>query len=217
MDQLSEKSPRLEFVSEMTTSYIQRGVPSAIVDALVADSSNLEQLRCRLERALFGEPLEYLRGYTTFYGREFKTDRRAYVPNCETEHLVEVICRDMCKGSSVLDVGTGCGNIAISIAAKRTDLAICALDVDPGALDLARENAKRSNVDIAFFESAYVYGLPEYFPCPDAIVADMPWGTFNPHEMLHPESLPQLAHMPPTALCHPEGPFRSYQIDRQIN
>src|SRR5205823_14473194 len=92
------------------------------------------------------EPIAYLLAEREFYGRLFKVDRRALIPRPETELLVELgvaaVQRWRAAGVSsprVVDVGTGCGAIAVSLALE-CSLPVIATDVSVGALSLAREN-----------------------------------------------------------------------------
>jgi release factor glutamine methyltransferase len=107
------------------------------------EAGKLEALVARRSRA---EPMAYILGEREFYGRVFKVDRRALIPRPETELLVEIgtAAVDRFRGIGVeprvLEVGTGSGAVAVSLAAER-DLTIYATDVSLEALTLARENA----------------------------------------------------------------------------
>jgi release factor glutamine methyltransferase len=110
-----------------------------------------EQERQLLElvaRREAGEPIAYLLGEREFYGRDFKVDRRALIPRPETELLVdlgkEAVARWRGLGiePTVVDVGTGCGAIAVSLAAE-CGVSVIATDVSREALALAAENAMR--------------------------------------------------------------------------
>ena len=95
-----------------------------------------------------GEPLAYITGFAGFLGREFVVTRDVLIPRPETEHLVEdaiAFLRDTGR-TSVLDVGTGSGAIACSIAAEVPGAFVDATDVSAGALAVATENAVRLGV-----------------------------------------------------------------------
>ena len=98
----------------------------------------------RLEK---NEPLQHILGYSEFYGRKFKSDSRALVPRPETEELVEWILNDWSTLNpqrstlNLLDIGTGTGCIALSIAKELPEAKVSALDISKEALSLARENA----------------------------------------------------------------------------
>ncbi len=104
------------------------------------------------------EPLQHVLGYCEFYGRKFKCDGRALVPRPETEELVEWIASNWSTVNSqqstvkILDIGTGTGCIALSLAKELPMAKIIALDISKEALSLARENAEMlevKNVDFA--------------------------------------------------------------------
>ncbi len=114
-----------------------------------------------IERAAEGEPLAYLTGRREFYGLDFLVDRRVLVPRPETEQLVELGLQFLAEpaftaGSRrVLDVGTGSGILAVTLAVKCPVARIVANDVSAGALAVARANAGRHGVEgrIAFVQS----------------------------------------------------------------
>ncbi len=107
-------------------------------------------LRSLLRRRFDGEPLQYILGSWEFYGREFRLTRDTLIPRPETEGLVEAVVnawRAEDRGAgNVLDVGTGCGAIAVTLAAELPRVRILAVDVSRGALAVARENATRLGV-----------------------------------------------------------------------
>jgi release factor glutamine methyltransferase len=105
------------------------------------------RLQALAERVAAGEPLQYVLGETAFFGRWFNTDRRALIPRPETEELVQAVLEDTdlwCRQQPVLvDVGTGTGCVALSLAAERPAARVLAVDISPAALELARENERR--------------------------------------------------------------------------
>ena len=122
------------------------------------------------------EPLQHVLGYSEFYGRKFKSDRRALVPRPETEELVEWIIDSIHnsqptvlsnsekftihnssetppKNLNILDIGTGTGCIALSLAKELPEAKVTALDISTEALSLARENAEILEArDVRFVE-----------------------------------------------------------------
>jgi release factor glutamine methyltransferase len=99
-------------------------------------------------RRAAAEPIAYLLGEREFYGRTFAVDRRALIPRPETELLVDLgiaaVARWRAHGAApnVIELGTGCGALAISLAAE-TSWPVIATDLSADALDLAKENAFR--------------------------------------------------------------------------
>lgn len=140
--------------------------------------AELAPLREKVRRRAEGEPLQHLLGSWDFYGRTFKTDRRALIPRPETELLVDVVLEEL-KGvpkerTRLIDVGTGCGILAITFALEIPQLEIVAVDVSTDALALARENAARFGLEskIAFVQSNLAYDTEGSFHW---VVANLPY------------------------------------------
>lgn len=104
--------------------------------------------RALIERRMAGEPTQYLTGVREFYNRAFKVDARVLIPRPETELLVEAALRMLPKDAPgrALDVCTGSGCIAISLAAERPQATVIATDLSPDACALAQENAQALGV-----------------------------------------------------------------------
>ena len=125
------------------------------------DQTELEEIAKRL---LQGEPIQYVLGQADFCGRTFKVNEHVLIPRPETEELCQWIvesirgqslCNPLCsshKGQSpeILDIGTGSGCIAITLAAEMPGAEVTAWDISEEALAVARENAKRTNVHVSF-------------------------------------------------------------------
>ncbi len=107
-------------------------------------------------------PIAYLLGKREFFSMEYVTTPAALVPRPETELLVELALRQLPpdRPLRVCDLGTGSGIIAITLKKQRPLTTVCATDVDPGCLALARDNAQRHQVDINFIESNWYENLP---------------------------------------------------------
>lgn len=105
------------------------------------------------------KPIQYILGETEFFGLPFKVNESVLIPRPETEELVALILQNIKKQKlnsktiSVLDIGTGSGCIAISLAKNIPNAEIYALDVSKEALKIAEENTKRNNVKINFIEA----------------------------------------------------------------
>ena len=151
--------------------------------------AELAPLRDLVRRRGQGEPLQHLLGTVEFAGQTFLCDKRALVPRPETEQLVELLQSKIeNRESKILDVGTGSGVIALSLAAKFPEAKVTATDLSEEALALARENADRLKVkNVVFAKADLVGGTEEAF---DLIVANLPYvstadrGTLS-REVLH--------------------------------
>ena len=108
------------------------------------NDQELATLRDFVKRRSQGEPLQHLLGTIEFHGREFLCDRRALVPRPETERFVELILKyPLPDDARCIDVGTGSGIIALTLAAERPNARVQAVDRSGNALRLARDNAAR--------------------------------------------------------------------------
>lgn len=119
-----------------------------------------------LKRRVCGEPLEYILGKTEFMGLEFKVTPDVLIPRQETEILVDTAIKlaagRLPQAVNILDIGTGCGCIAVSLAKFLVGAKIDAIDVSRNALKVARDNAKLNGVadKIKFIQSNLFESLP---------------------------------------------------------
>jgi release factor glutamine methyltransferase len=112
-------------------------------------SAESDQFSGLIERRLAAEPLQYLTGEQEFFGLSFAVSPAVLIPRPETEHLVEAVLERFGREEEVriVDVGTGSGAIAISIAHAMPRSRVTAVDLLPAALDVARRNAERHGVN----------------------------------------------------------------------
>jgi len=115
-------------------------------------------------------PYQYIKGWVEFYKLRFKVTPDVFIPRPETELLVSQVLAF--KPQSVLDLGTGSGCIAISIAKNLPDTKIVASEVSKNALNLAKQNAKFHQVNIQFILSNLLENIFEPF---DVIVTNLPY------------------------------------------
>ena len=101
------------------------------------DPARFESL---IARRFAGEPLQYIRGRTEFYSRDFYVDDRVLIPRPETEVLVEAVIARVPIDAKVIDVGAGSGCISVTLALERPDLHVFAVDASLGALVVAKRN-----------------------------------------------------------------------------
>lgn len=109
-----------------------------------------------------GKPIQYVIGYTEFYGLEFKVNPSVLIPRPETEELVEWMLSASCMDTkplagnspvvNILDIGTGSGCIAITLKKHQPHAWVSAIDISPMALATAKENALLNKVDVEFIE-----------------------------------------------------------------
>jgi release factor glutamine methyltransferase len=103
-----------------------------------------ERFAALLARRLTGEPVSYLFGEREFYGRSFRVDRRVLIPRPETEHLIEeALAAPLPPAPRILDIGTGSGILAVTLALEVPGARCLATDLSPGALAVAAGNARR--------------------------------------------------------------------------
>ncbi len=135
----------------------------------------LAPLRELVRRRGEGEPLQHLLGTVEFCGHIFLCDKRALVPRPESEELVELLKSEIRNPKSeILDIGTGSGVIALSLAKEFPGAEIQAVDISEDALALARENAARFDLNdrVRFFKSNVLENVDGNF---DLIVANLPY------------------------------------------
>jgi release factor glutamine methyltransferase len=159
------------------------------------NEAELVPLRDLVKRRAQGEPLQHLLGTVEFCGHIFAIDKRAMVPRPETEELVELLqSRIENRKSRIVDVGTGSGVIALSLAKEFPEAEVYAVDVSEDALALARENATRLGLErVRFQKSDLLENLSERF---DLIVANFPYISMADRHLLAREVL----HDPEVAL-----------------
>ena len=183
----------------------QAGVPDADVDAayLLASVLKEDTLAMRInghrelaapQRAAFDalcdrraarEPLQYILGETEFMGLTFHVEPGVLIPRADTETLVEKALEWMKPGARVLDIGTGSGAIAVSLAKLGRQAQVTAVDVSDRALEIARQNAKRNGAAVEFVKSDCFSALKgrKY----DMIVSNPPYISGDEMRELMPE------------------------------
>jgi release factor glutamine methyltransferase len=171
--------------------------------------SELVPLRDLMKRRGEGEPLQHLLGSVEFCGHIFLCDKRAMVPRPETEELVELLKSQIRNSKSrILDVGTGSGVIALSLAMKFPDAEILAVDISDDALALARENAASLTLSdrLRLVKSNLLENVEGTF---DLIVANLPYISTQQRHALSREVL----HDPEIALF---GSARGDELVREV-
>ena len=178
------------------------GKDRSFIKAFPETKLNTDQTRLLknfLKRRLKNEPLNYILGYKDFCGLRFKVDRRAMIPRPETEELVAEVVKHVYALPSrerpnhwksnpltIVDVGTGCGNIAISLAKAVPFAKIYAIEKSLRAARLAKENITQHNVEdqVTLLRGDLLNPLSEPV---DIIVANLPYIPTSRIAMLQPE------------------------------
>jgi len=174
-----------------------KGITNARLNAelLLADTLNTERInlylgfekplseieisrfREKIRRRMKSEPLQYIRGFTEFYGLKFNVNPGVLIPRPETELLVEksLETAKAFENPRILEIGTGSGCLAIAIAAN-TECKIDAVDINPKALQTAKENAAKNGVsDTISFSEKNISSDFDNFDSFDLIVSNPPY------------------------------------------
>jgi release factor glutamine methyltransferase len=183
-------------VTWMTDDFSKRGIESARLDAdlLVAhalgvprvnlyldldrplEAAELASIRGLVPRRRAREPIAYILGRREFYGRSFAVDPAVLVPRPETELLVERALAALPEGGRVLDLCTGSGCVAATLAAEREPISVVATDVSEDAARLARDNVQSLGVaDRVDVRVGDLYDPVAAAPPFDAVVANPPY------------------------------------------
>lgn len=158
------------------TAWLEAHRDEALDAALVARFAAL------VKRRAAGEPVAYLIGMREFYGRDFAVTPDVLIPRPETELLVDIVKTKLGAGKTarILDLGTGSGCLAITLALELPWARVTAVDVFPAALAVARANAERFAAKVEFVASDWFAALaPQTF---ELIVANPPYvAAADPH------------------------------------
>lgn len=134
--------------------------------------NNIEQLcDAMLASRMRGKPLAYILGYKEFYGRRFVVTPDVLIPRAETEDIITLAKATKCK--TIIDVGTGSGCIAITLALEMPKADITAIDISDAALSIAQKNAKQLGAKLDFRKNNLIEGLA--LPEKPLIIANLPY------------------------------------------
>ncbi len=177
---------------DATARLKQNGIPSAKLDAELILSDVLCQSRTwlyvhyddslpneklaaansNLQLRINYVPVAYIVGHKEFYGREFLVTSDVLIPRPETEALVEFVLNNNFSSANILDIGTGSGAIAITLALELLVSRVMATDISPAALKIARQNATKLGARVKFVESNLLANISNRF---ELIVANLPY------------------------------------------
>jgi len=125
----------------------------------VLSADEAQRFATLVRRRLDGEPIAYIVGQREFFGLPFEVDGAVLIPRPDTELLVELTLERLPQQGRVLDMGTGSGAIAVSLAHTRRDADVTALDVSPDALAVAQRNADANGARVRFLHSDWYAAL----------------------------------------------------------
>jgi release factor glutamine methyltransferase len=168
-----------------------------------------ERFQQILKRLMAWEPIQYILGYTEFYGLPMQVDARVLIPRPETEEMVQWIIRSESNAHNILDIGTGSGCIAIALAVNLPEANVSACDISSGALYLAGNNAQENKAHVQFFETDILNAgclLPRTY---EVIVSNPPYVQEKEKLLMR---LNVLGHEPDIALFVPDDdPLKFYR------
>lgn len=186
------------YLLEVAFSITIEDIYSGALDSLNSDDE--QRLARMFERLRQGEPVQYVAGYADFCGRQFAVDANVLIPRPETQRLCLWVIEDGGENSDILDIGTGSGCIATTLALDIPKARVTAWDISDGALHVAKSNADRLGAHIDF---RHVDAL-----CPptdnqlwDIIVSNPPYICEKEKSSIHTNVLD---HEPSTALFVPD-------------
>ena len=197
-----EENEAKSIVYLLLEHYLNLSRTDVLLGNSVSKSFDFQDIIIRLKMQ---EPVQYIIGETEFYGRKFKVTPDTLIPRPETEELVQLIINSFRSGSellsdrnwqseigdednsfnssasnskpliSILDMGTGSGCIAISLACELPNAQVCAYDISEEALKVAKENAKKNSANVNFEKVDILNFPPSSFPLFSIIVSNPPY------------------------------------------
>ena len=166
-------------------------------EKVYADTGKLDMA---LERLAAGEPLQYVIGSTPFCGLPFKVDGRVLIPRPETAELVDWVAQDAGPNGSLLDIGTGSGCIAVSLAHRLPGWKVQGWDISDVALEVARENNRLNGTGVEFRRVDILNAEPD---CKFSVIVSNPPYVLESEKGQMEDTV--LEHEPHTALFVPDS------------
>jgi release factor glutamine methyltransferase len=166
-----------------------------------------------IERLQRNEPIQYIRGTADFFGMSLFVTPEVLIPRPETEELVELVIKENQTPSRILDIGTGSGCIAISLAKNIPQAVVSAWDISEEALSIARYNNNRQGTNVTFYNKD-VLNLPLCKEKYDIIISNPPYVTEDEKKDIAPRILdwePSIALFVPN-----HDPLRFYRCIAQL-
>ena len=160
------------------------------------DECQISDFQTIVEQLSAARPVQYVLGQAQFYDLVFEVDEGVLIPRPETEELVARVAADALPGARILDVGTGSGAIAVSLAKSVAGADVVAVDISDVALEIAARNAANNGVDVTFVKADaladmshlgvfdIVVSNPPYIPQSDIVEMGRNVVDFEPHTAL---------------------------------
>ena len=148
----------------------------------VLTDEEMQRYAALVQRRLDGEPIAYIIGQREFFGLPFEVNDAVLIPRPDTELLVELSVERVPPQGRVLDMGTGSGAIAVSVAHTRPDANVTALDVSADALAVAQRNASANRARVSFLQSDWYAALADAAPF-DVIASNPPYIASGDHHL----------------------------------
>lgn len=174
----------LELKNKLREHHLEESIANVIFDDLLGSQyyvclneevkkEHLVRVYKILDRLYKKEPIQYILGYTYFYGLKINVNQDVLIPRNETEELVDwVLKSEFRENLTIVDVGCGSGCIALAIKKNRPTWKVIGVDISKDALKVAKENAKYLNLDVTFIESDLLKNINEHI---DIVVSNPPY------------------------------------------
>lgn len=212
------------YVSEEVDSffYILIDFYFSISRIQLAINSDLEVLKVNvifeaLDALKQQKPIQYIIGETEFYGLSFNVNAHTLIPRPETEELVDWVITDFKTQNSefrILDIGTGTGCIAISLAKNLPNAKVYALDISKEAIEVARQNADLNSIEIEFIEADILNIDPDFDFKFNIIVSNPPYITEQEKQLMKPNVLENEPHL--ALFVYDKNPLLFYESITQF-
>ncbi len=182
-----EENEAKSIVYLLLQHYLNLSKTDILLDNSISQSFDFQKV---IERLKSNEPVQYIIGETEFYGRKFKVTPNTLIPRPETEELVQLVVGSWQSevGSvsqsliNILDLGTGTGCIAISLACELPNAQVYAYDISQEALKVAKENAERNSANV-IFEQVDILNVPPSSLSPFSIIISNPPYVMNTEKL----------------------------------